>query len=72
LRRVAKETNSIIFSIDYKKAPYSKYFDILDTVIEFYLFLTQLFKLLKVNPRIVLYGDSAGGTLISSLCTWIA
>lgn len=71
LRRVAKETKSVIFSIDYPKAPFSKYFDIFQVIIKFYLFITLLIKSLKIEAKVVFYGDSAGGTLLSALNAWI-
>ena len=71
LRRVAKETNSVIFSLDYPKAPEAHYFEILTSTIKFYLFINNLLKMLKVESRVILYGDSAGGTLISALNIWL-
>lgn len=42
LWRIAKETNSTIFSIDYPKAPLVKYFDILNISVKFYIFVNTL------------------------------
>ncbi len=70
LRRISKETDSTIFTIDYPKAPFAKYFDIFNICLKFYLYVNTLVELLDVQSWVVAYGDSAGGTLISSLNIW--
>lgn len=72
LRKYAKETDSILFSIDYPKAPAFKYSQILLCIIKFYLFVyCYLVNVIQVEPQIILTGDSAGGNLVTALCQWI-
>ena len=64
LYRLAKKTNSIIFSVDYKRSPEYKYpIPLIDCFIS-YMFLLQ--KIQDPN-KIVIAGDSAGGNLVINL-----
>ena len=69
LRKWANECNLVIFAIDYKLAPDSKYPIILDDVWQaYYWIITQADKEfgLKINTVLVA-GDSAGGNLAMAL-----
>jgi len=50
----------------------SKYEEIFDCVIKFYLFIYfYIINIIKIEPKIIFTGDSAGGNLITALLEWI-
>ncbi len=64
LFRIAKKTDSVIFSINYRRSPEYKYPIPLDDCVGGYLYLLNKVK----NPKkIILAGDSAGGNLAINL-----
>ena len=73
LIKFAKNTGASVFSIDYPKAPHFKYKEITQCIFKSYLFVYLLLKnVIKVdNFEIIFLGDSAGGTLLTSLTNWI-
>jgi hormone-sensitive lipase len=68
-RKWAKETDSIIFSIDYRLAPASPFPAPLEDIWQAYFWImTQASKYLNVNPKkVVIVGDSAGGNFTAAL-----
>lgn len=61
LYTIAKKTNSVIFSINYRRSPEYKYPIPLNDCVRAYLYLLNL----KIKPEnIILMGDSAGGNLV--------
>lgn len=71
LYRLSERTNSVIFSINYRKAPEYKYpIPLLDCIDAYMYFLTQI-KNLDENPIIIIMGDSAGGNLAVNLIAYL-
>lgn len=66
LYKIAKETNTVIFSVNYRKAPEFKYPIPLNDCINAYLYLL---KKIKIPEKIILMGDSAGANLVIGLLT---
>ena len=64
LFKVAKETNTVIFSINYRRSPEYKYPIPLYDCIDGYMYLL---KKVKISDKIILMGDSAGGNLVINL-----
>jgi acetyl esterase/lipase len=64
LYRLAKLTNSVIFSVDYKRSPEYKYPVPLDDCLLSYMYLLGK---IKDPNKIILAGDSAGGNLVINL-----
>lgn len=69
LRKFAKQTESILFTVDYPKAPKVKYTEIFMCIIKFYLFLKVYLEnvIKKKDYKIIFVGDSAGGNLVVAL-----
>jgi len=69
LTRWVKNMNLVHFSIDYRLAPESKYPDALDDVWQAYLWIINYAKTVLgiENQKVILTGDSAGGTLALAL-----
>ena len=65
----AKRTGFIVFSVDYRKAPHTKYPHILDDAWQAYVWIVTQSKVqLGIQPtHIILAGDSAGGNLCLSV-----
>jgi acetyl esterase/lipase len=64
LYRLAKQTNSVILSVDYRRSPEYKYPIPLNDCMKAYLYLLDRTK----NPeQIIIAGDSAGGNLVINL-----
>ena len=68
LYKVAKETNTVIFSINYRRSPEYKYPIPLNDCIDGYLYLL---KKVKISDKIILMGDSAGGNLAIHLLAYL-
>lgn len=64
LYRLAKKTNSVIYSVDYKRSPEYKYPIPLEDCLISYMYLLGK---IKDPNKIVIAGDSAGGNLVISL-----
>ena len=64
LFRIAKKTNSIIFSINYRRSPEHKFPIPLDDCLKGYFYLVNKF---KNSKNIILAGDSAGGNLVINM-----
>lgn len=65
---VAEKTNSVIYSINYRKAPEYKYPIPLDDCLDAYFYLDEkIFNFNYENKQIIIMGDSAGGNLAISL-----
>lgn len=64
LFRLAKKTNSVIFSVDYKRSPEYKYPIPLEDCLISYMYLLEK---IKDPNKIVIAGDSAGGNLVINL-----
>lgn len=72
LRKWAKDLKIPIFAVDYRLAPFVQYPELPNDVIKSYVWvLAFLSQVLKVDTkRIIVSGDSAGGTLALVLTTW--
>lgn len=68
LYKVAKETNSVILSINYRRSPEYKYPIPLNDCIDGYLYLL---KNVKISDKIILMADSAGGNLSINLLAYL-
>ena len=68
LYKIAKKTNSVILSVNYRRAPEFKYPIPLNDCICAYLYLL---KIVKKSNKIILAGDSAGGNLVISLIAYL-
>ena len=68
-RKWAKETKSVIFSIDYRLAPEDPFPAAIEDVWQaYYWIITQAPKYLNVVPKkVVVTGDSAGGNMTAAL-----
>lgn len=67
---IAEQTNSVIYSINYKKAPEYKYPIPLNDCLDAYLYLGKKITNFNCgNKKIIVMGDSAGGNLVISLIT---
>jgi monoterpene epsilon-lactone hydrolase len=64
LFRIAKKTNSVIFSFNYRRSPEFKHPIPLDDCVKGYLYLLNK---VKNSEKIILAGDSAGGNLVINL-----
>jgi len=62
-----------VFSIDYRLAPLAKYPENIHDCINAYFWILEFCKkVIKVEPeKIVLTGDSAGGSLCFGLLYWL-
>jgi len=60
LYKIAKKTNSVIFSVNYRRSPEFKYPIPLDDCVKGYEYLLEI---VKKPQKIILAGDSAGGNL---------
>ena len=68
-RKWAKETKSVLFSIDYRLAPEDPFPAAIEDVWQaYYWIITQAPKYLNVLPKkVVVTGDSAGGNMTAAL-----
>lgn len=64
LYKIAKETNTVIFSINYRRAPEYKYPIPLNDCLNGYIYLLSE---VETSEKIILMGDSAGGNLLLNL-----
>jgi hormone-sensitive lipase len=73
LRKYVDSLNALVFSVDYPLAPQTKYPKLIESCAKAYMYILQL--LLKVfllrKFKIILTGDSAGGTICLSLVNWL-
>ena len=72
-RLFCTETNTPVFSIDYRLAPLAKYPENIHDCVNAYFWILEFCKkVIGVEPeKIVLVGDSAGGSLCYSLLYWL-
>lgn len=68
LRRWAKETNSIVISVNYSKAPEAKYPIALNECYRVYKYIIKNNQQGIIPKKIILAGDSAGGNLALGVC----
>jgi monoterpene epsilon-lactone hydrolase len=64
LYRLAKKTNTVIYSVDYKRSPEYKYPIPLEDCLISYMYLLEK---VKEPNKIIIAGDSAGGNLVINL-----
>ena len=67
LSEIAIGTNSVILSVDYRRAPEYKYPIPNNDCLDAYLYLINKITKHNLNPTIIIMGDSAGGNLAISL-----
>jgi monoterpene epsilon-lactone hydrolase len=68
LYRIAKKTNFVIFSVNYRRAPEYKYPIPLNDCIKSYLYLLEI---VKESKNIIIAGDSAGGNIVINLIAYL-
>lgn len=70
-RRLAKELNVFVVSVDYRLAPENPYPASLEDCLAAFRWIRTSENFSSVTERVIVLGNSAGGGLAASLCLWL-